>query len=249
MSNASTLTGPIQGAAADLLSNSSTQLHAIGTYCETADGRGFRYAKIGAVSTVPGKVYAAAAWDSTNQAPVGGLAVAAQSIGDTSVTLTGSLTLAANLLQNGYMATDVTPGQGYLYKVAGNTAVTAAANCVVTLADPLQIALTTSSKVVFVKHPYDSVIVSPGGASTGQPVGVATSTIITNANFGWLQTFGACAVLSGVATSISLPGVPVTVSASTAGSVIVSTAILPTIGWAMQLFTATEYNLIYLTIH
>jgi hypothetical protein len=101
---------------------------------------------------------------------------------------------------------------------------------------------------VFVKHPYDSIIINPGGASTGQPVGVATSTIITNGNFGWIQTYGACNVLAGVATSISLPGVPVTVSASTAGSVIVATAVLPTIGWAMQLFTATEYQLIYLTI-
>lgn len=248
MTNASTLTGPITAAAADLLSNSSQQLHVLGGYCETADGRGFRYAKVGATSTVPGKVYAAAAWDSTNQAPVGGLAVAAQAIGDTSVTLTGSLTLAANLLANGYMAVNITPGQGYLYKVAGNTAVASAANAVVTLADPLAVALTTASKVTFVKHPYDSIIVSPGGASTGQPVGVAT-TILTNAQYGWIQTYGACSVLAGVATSISLPGVPVTVSASTAGSVIVATAILPTIGWAMQLATATEYDLIYLTIH
>lgn len=246
--NQTTLTGPVLAAAADILSNSSQQLHVVGAYCETADGRGFRYTKVGAVSTVPGKVYAAAAWDSTNQAPVGGLAVAAQAIGDMSVTLTGTLTLAANLLANGYLATDVTPGQGYLLKIAGNTAVASAANCVVTLADPIPVALTTASKVVLVKHPYDQIIVSPGGASTGQPVGVA-QTIVTNAQFGWIQTFGAAAVLSGVATSISLPGVPVTVSATTAGSVIVATAILPTIGWAMQLFTATEYQTIYLTIH
>lgn len=248
MTNSTTLTGPVTAAAADLGSDSSTQLHVLGAYIETADGRGFRYAKNGAVATIPGKVYAAAAWDSTNQAPVGGLAVAAQSIGDTSVTLTGSLTLAANLLANGYMSVNITPGQGYLYKVRGNTAVTSAANCVVTLNDPLQVALTTASKVTFVKHPYDQIIVSPGGASTGQPVGVSTYAV-TAAQFGWVQTYGACSVLSGVATSISLPGVPVTVSASTAGSVIVATAVLPTIGWAMQLFTATEYDLIYLTIH
>lgn len=248
MTNSTTLTGPVLAAAADLGSDTAQQLHAVGAYIETADGRGFRYAKNGATATVVGKVYAAAAWDSTNQAPVGGLAVAAQSIGDTSITLTGSLTLAANLLANGYAAINITPGQGYLYKVKGNTAVAGAANCVVTLADPIQVALTTASKVTFVKHPYDQIIVSPGGASTGQPVGVSTY-IITAAQFGWIQTYGACNVLSGVATSISLPGVPVTVSASTAGSVIVATAILPTIGWAMQLFTATEYDLIYLTIH
>lgn len=248
MTNATTLVGLPQ-VTVDLLSNSSTQLMPLGSYSETADGRGFRYAKIGATSTVPGKLYTAPAFDSTNQNPVGGLAVAAQAIGDTSVTLTGTLTFTAGLLAGGYLATDVTPGQGYLYKIANNTAVTAAANCVITLADPLQVALTTASKVVLTTHPYAGVIVSPGGASTGQPVGVATGTIITNANFGWLQTYGACAILSGVATSISLPGVPVSPSATTAGSVIVSTAVLPQIGWAMQLFTATEYQMVYLTIH
>ncbi len=248
MTNQSTLTGPVTVVAADLKSNSSTQLQTLGAYVETADGRGFRYAKVGGTSTVPGKVYVSATWDSTNQAPVGGLATAAAAIGDVDVTLTASLTLAVNLLAGGYLVTDVTPGEGYIYKIKGNTAVAAAANCVVTLDDPLVVALTTSSNVVLVKHPYDAVIVSPGAASTGAPVGVATS-IITNAYYGWLQTFGPAPVLAGVATSISLPGVPVTVSASTAGSVIVSTAILPTIGWAMQLFTATEYQIVYLTIH
>lgn len=248
MTNASTLTGPVVSAAADLLSDSSRQLHTLGSYCETADGRGFRYFKCGATATVPGKVYAAAAWDNTNQAPVGGLEVAAAAIGDTSVTISTSTTLAANLLAGGYMVTDVTPGQGYIYKIAGNTATSGAANAVLTLADPLIIALTTASNIVLVKHPYDSVIVSPGGASTGQPVGVS-SYIVTASQYGWMQTYGAAPVLAGVATSISLPGVPVTVSASTAGSVIVSTAILPTIGWAMQLMTATEYQLVYLTIH
>jgi hypothetical protein len=232
----------------DILVDSSTQTLPLGAYAETNDGRGFRYAKIGATSTVPGKVYVSAAWDSTNQAPVGGLAVAASAIGANTVTLTGSLTLAANLLAGGYLVTDVTPGQGYIYRIKSNTAVAGAVNCVITLDDPLIVALTTSSKVVLVKHPYDQVIVSPGGASTGAPVGVSVG-IITNAQFGWLQTFGTSVVLSGVATSISLPGVPVTPSASTAGSVIVSTAVLPTIGWAMQLYTATEYQTIFLTIH
>ena len=240
------LAGAVQISGQDVNTTSSTQQMTLGAYAETPDGRGYRYCLNGAVSTVPGKVYVSAAWDSTNQAPVGGLAVAAPAaIGATSVSVTVT-TLAANLMAGGYLSVAITPGQGYLYKIKGNTV--AATTSTITLEDPLVVALTTSSKVVFVKHAYDSIIVSPGGASTGAPVGVA-STIITNAQYGWIQTYGPASVLSGVATSISLPGVPVTVSASTAGSVIVSTAILPTIGWAMQLFTATEYDIIYLTIH
>jgi len=243
----STLVGPTTIVGADLRSNLATAVHQIGTYVETADGRGFRYAKIGATATVPGKLYVAAAWDSTNFAPVGGLETAAAAIGDTTVTITTSTTVAANLLAGGYLVTDITPGQGYTYRIKSNLA-SSAGNLVITLDDPIVVALTTASNVVLVKHPYDQVIVSPGGASTGHPVGIA-NTIITAAQFGWVQTYGACAILAGVATSISLPGVPVVPSASTAGSVIVATAILPTIGWAMQLMTATEYQMIYLTIH
>ena len=246
---ATRLTGFATVSGQDVASTSSTQQMPIGSYMETADGRGYRYALVGATATVPGKVYAAAVWTTSSLMPVGGLGLAAAALGATQVTLTDSLTIAANQLAGGYLFINITPDQGYTYLVASNTAVSGATGCVVTLADPIVgAALTTASKATIVKHPYDSIIVSPGGASTGQPVGVAT-TVITAAQYGWIQTYGACAVLAGVATSISLPGVPVTPSASTAGSVIVSTAILPTIGWAMQLMTATEYDGVFLTIH
>jgi len=244
----STLVGPTTVVGADLRSNLAIAAHSIGTYVETADGRGFRYAKVGATATVQGKLYVTSARDNTNLTPVGGLETAAAAIGATEVTITTSTTLAANLLAGGYFITDVTPGEGYTYRIKGNTATSGAANCVITLEDPIVVALTTSSNVVLARHSYDSILVSPGGASTGHPVGIA-NTVITAAQFGWVQTYGACAILAGVATSISLPGVPVVPSASTAGSVIVATAILPTIGWAMQLFTATEYQMVYLTIH
>lgn len=241
------LSGAVQVAGADILSNSSVQQMALGAYAETSDGRGFRYAKVGATATIPGKIYAAAAWDVVNQAPAGGLA-ATGAINTTTVTVSTSTTMAANLLAGGYLVTALTPGQGYTYRIKSNTATAGAAGLVIELEDPLVVALTTGADVVLVKHAYDQIIVSPGGASTGMPVGVAT-TAITAAYYGWVQTFGTCAVLAGVSTSVSLPGVPVTPSASTAGSTIVSTAILPTIGWAQQLFTATEYNIVYLLIH
>lgn len=231
----------------DLLVDSTVQQHRLGSYAETADGRGFRYVLMGGTSAVPGKLYTASAFSQANDSPVGGLAVAAAAIGATQVTITTSTTHTANILAGGYLVTDVTPGQGQIYRIKGNTAVTSAANMVVYLDDPIIVALTTASSVVLTASPYSNVIVSPGGASTGIPVGIATY-VITNANYGWLQTHGPSVVLSGVATSLSLPGVPVCPSASTAGSVIVSTAILPTIGWIMHLFTATEYGLVFLTI-
>ena len=66
---ASTLTSAPQIMGADLLSNSSIQLMPIGCYAETPEGRGYRYAKVGAVATVPGKVYQGPALDATNLQP------------------------------------------------------------------------------------------------------------------------------------------------------------------------------------
>ena len=71
------LTGFPQLSGQDLLTNSSTQTMPLGAYMETADGRGFRYAKNGAVATVAGKVYQSSALDATNLQPSGGLGVAA----------------------------------------------------------------------------------------------------------------------------------------------------------------------------
>lgn len=244
----SSLSGVPQVFGADLLANSSTQEQSLGSYVETSDGRGYRYAKVGATSTVPGKVYASSAFDVTNFSPAGGLSVAAQAIGDTQVTVSTSTTVAANALAGGFLTVAITPGQGYLYRIKSNTATAGVVGLIIYLDDPILVALTTSSKVVVTKHPYDAVIVKPASASTGVPVGVATS-IITNGQFGWLQTYGPCLVLTGVDTSLTTPGVPISPSAATAGAVLVSTAILPTIGWAMHLLTATEYNLVFLTIH
>ena len=45
----------------DVFVSSSIQQMPLGVYAETSDGRGFRYAKMGAVAAVPGKVYQGAA--------------------------------------------------------------------------------------------------------------------------------------------------------------------------------------------
>jgi hypothetical protein len=242
---ASKLTGPVQLFAGDLLSNSSAQQMSFGAYGETSDGRGFRYCGVGAVSTVAGKVYQGVALDATNLQPSGGLAVAAAAIGATQVTLTGSLTIAANLVASGYLSVDVTPGQGYLYKIASNTAVAAATGCVITLEDPLIVALTTSSKVILVQHPYSAVVVEPG-TPTSVIVGVAPS-ILTNANFGWMQTYGPASVLF---TGTGVAGKAVgSLSGGTSGSVAPAIAATNILGYHMATGITGEYAFVYLTLH
>jgi len=239
-----TLTGFAQVAAQAILTESSSALHTLGTYMETADGRGFRYSKVGAVATVAGKVYQGPALDATNLQPSGGLTPAAAAIGDTSVTISSSITVAANLLAGGYMSVVVTPGQGYTYRVKGNTAVSAAAGMVVTLEDPIQVALTTSSRVIFTKHPYDGIVIEPG-TPTARIAGVPTA-IYSASSFAWAQTKGPCAVLftgTGVAGKVvgSLTG-------GTSGSMAPAIAATNIGGEQMATGITGEYSMIYLRI-
>jgi len=240
---ATSLTGPLQIAPADIYSNSATQLANVGAVAHTTDGRKFRYVKVGAVATVAGKVYQGPALDATNMQPTGGLTPSAGvAIGGTQITISSSITLAANQLTGGFMSVDVTPGQGYTYKIKGNTAVSGAGGCVVTLEDPLVVAITTDSRIIFVSHPCNGVVIEPG-TPTGPLVGVAPC-IITAGYYGWLQVGGPAACLF---TGTGVAGKAVgSLSGGTSGSLapcIAETAIL---GHHMATSISGEYAMINL---
>jgi len=238
-----TLSGFAVTSAQNILANTTLQGHVLGTYIETADGRGYRYAKVGAVATVAGKVYQGPALDATNQQLSGGFAVAAAAIGATEVVTTSTLTLAANLLAGGYMSVVVTPGQGYTYLIKGNTVASAAA-VTVTLEDPLVIALTTASKVIFTKHPLDGIVIEPG-TPTAKIAGVPNAIFSVGA-FAWIQTRGACAVLfTGTGAAGKVVG---SLSGGTSGSMAPAIAATNIGGEHMATGITTEYSFVYLTI-
>jgi hypothetical protein len=187
----------------DLFTSVSTQGTDLGAFATSGDGRSFRYHLNGAVTQVPGKVYQGPAQDATNQTPAGGLATAAAAIGATQVTITTSTTIAVNLLAGGYMSVAVTPGQGYMYKIKSNTATAGATGLVITLEDPLIVALTTASRVIFNLNPFNGAVVAPG-TITGTILGVSIYPIV-NAQYGWIQTHGQCsALLTGTFASAGL---------------------------------------------
>lgn len=231
--------------AVDLFANNTTQQMPIGSYVETSDGRGFRYCKVGAVSTVAGKVYQGPALDATNYQPSGGLTPAAAAIGDTTITISTSTTVAVNALAGGYLSVVVTPGQGYLYLIKSNTVTAGAAGLVIVLEDPLKVALTTSSRVIVTPHPYSGAVIEPG-TPTGVILGVAPS-IITNACFGWMQTFGAASVLF---TGTGVAGKAVgSLTGGTSGSAAPAIAATNILGYHIATGITGEYALVFLTIH
>jgi hypothetical protein len=228
----------------DVFSNSATQQLPLGVYAETSDGRGFRYALVGAVSTVAGNVYQSPAQDTTNYNPSGGLSISAAAAGSTTITLTSSVTIALNALAGGLVMVNVGTGVGQTFKIYGNTAVSGATGCVITLEDPIRVALDTSSKIDLKVNPYNGIIVAPS-TMTGEIVGVASS-IITNGYYGWIQTRGlASCLFTGTGTAGTAVGV---LQGGTIGSLAPAIAGTPIVGHCAGTVITGEYGAINLTL-
>lgn len=240
----SALKGDILVTPQEIYTVTTTQGTDLGARATTGDGRVYRYALNGAVAVLPGKVYQGAAQDTTNQNPSGGISVAAAAVGATQITLTSSLTLAANLLSGGFMSVNVTPGQGYTYKVRSNTAVAAAANCVVTLEDPIQVALTTASKVVFSLGAYNGIVVTPA-TLTAAIAGVGVSPIAVG-GYGWIQTRGpVSALVAGTPAVGTGVGCPAAGTIGAFGAQVAGGAIA---GHMLGTGVAAEYDLVQLCL-
>ena len=205
----SQLTGTLNATGQSLYSSSANPQHFLGEEISSNDGRRFRYAKVGATALVPGKLYQNVA----ETTAIEDLTPAAAAIGDTTITITSSVTLTANQLAGGYAVITVTPGQGYQYKIKSNPAVTSA-GVTITLEDPINIALTTSSRVDLIPSQYASIVVNPTSA-TGSVVGAAVYPVAAG-EYGWIQVSGPCALLADGAITV---GTNVIASNAVAGAV------------------------------
>lgn len=223
----------------ELFTSSATQGIDLGAFATSGDGRAFRYVLAGATALVPGKLQQSAAEDTTNWE---NLTPAAAAIGATTITITTSTTNAVNVFANGYMVVTVTPGQGYMYQVKSNAA-SAAGNLTVVLADPIQVALTTSSRIDFIPSPYMNAIVNPTTA-TGTVIGAAIYPIAA-AQYGWVQTHGPASVL---AQGTVVVGSQVAASSTTAGAVVATSGVLANVGYAITGIATTEYGAIFLQV-
>src|SRR5262249_22453603 len=113
--------------------------------------------------------------------------------------------------------------------------------------DPIQVALTASSRVGLVHNPYKNVIVNPTTA-TAAVCGVA-GYIITATQYGWLTTWGPASVLINGTLGV---GIAVVISATTAGAVDVAAVAAEintrTIGHMMQVGVSTKNNFVNVRI-
>jgi len=222
---------------------SSAPEHQLGTIGCTEDGRKFRYCKVGGPALVAGDVIQSPAEDTYEES----LAPTAAAIGATQVTVTTGAAVTAGLFEGGYMVVTNTPGNGTYYKIKRHDVTSGAASCVITLYQPLIVALTSSSRVDLIKDPYNGVIQNPS-TSSGCIVGVAVKALTAN-YYGWIQTGGVCSVLAGGTVGV---GKIVVANLGTAASAIVgantATETMPLLGRAVASGTNGENCAVYLQL-
>ncbi len=210
--------------------SSATALHSIGERAVTADGRTYRYCLVGAVALVVGNALQARIEDTDHD----DVTVRATDAGSTELLITtgsGNGALDANEYAGGFAVIDTTPGLGYTYKIDHHAAIAASTNGSLFLdkADPIQVALTASSKVTLVRSPYNGVIQFPVTTATNVCVGGAIYPV-TEAQYGWIQSGGPGA---GLIAGTPGAGLPVTAIGATAGALTVHSAELGTVAKMM----------------
>lgn len=221
----------------------SDQKLELGTTGVTPDGRKYRYGKQNAsTAALVGKLYQAVAQTTGWQS----LSVAAAAIGSKTVTTTSTMTATLNLLAGGYLVVNTNVGIGWTYKIAGNTACSGAV-CTITLEDPIQVALDTTSTVDLVANPFSAIEIWDYSNHDATVVGVAASPIPAS-DYGWYQIKGPCGVLvdsGGIAV-----GLDVSASDDVDGAVgpLEEEATSVYVGRAMTAASSTEYGMVDLNI-
>lgn len=211
-------------------SNDASLATQVGQRFNSADYREFVLVQNGAVALVAGNLIQGPASIGANHT---GLAVVSNAaIGATQISVTaGGTLITANQYAGGFAVISAGTGIGQTLRIASNSSATSSGTCVLTLEDPLSVAITSStSKVSLTLNPYGSqygtalgthgVIISPT-SSTGPSIGVtvypipATSSSVLS--YGFIQCRGAVACLNDANTAIGLDVMP---SSSVAGAVL-----------------------------
>ena len=187
----------------------SEQKHKLGTRDITPDGRVFYYAEASNTAIARGGnlvngIAAVAAHDMD-------LAAAAASAGAITFTTSTSLTVTKDQYKDAYVYVNDGPGEGEIYRVKSNTAVSSATGLSITIDEPdgIATAFTTDTKFGLMYSPYKDIhIVDGNGTPTTGVVGVTTAPVTAD-YFCWVQTSGPAAVLIGAQVGIVGDGISV----------------------------------------
>lgn len=189
----------------NMFESSSTQKHPLGSRGCTPDGRVFRYVLAGAVDLIAGTVIQSPA-DIAGGHTLTLNTTTQTGIGASALSMTCASSIAANFYREGYAIIASSAGAGYMYQLDSHAAVSTGATGLFPFYAPLDAntlvtAITTTTTVTLTPNKYAGVVIVPAATATGLVVGVATY-VITAAQYGWIQTWGPCAVLGNAACAM-----------------------------------------------
>ena len=252
---------PQVGADTDIFETHSSPRYAIGHMYERADGARFRYAHFGALAMVPGLLMAQD-FSESGTAKIDDIVVAPTSatkpgderlnpgaLGSRYVQVKAGAT-TADQFAGGYFWTNDGTGEGYTYRIKGNTAVgtPATGQHYIELYEPLQVALDTSTDIGIYGNKYAN-LESATAATDAIPVGVNMAIITDSTSvYGWVMTRGVVAIKQDA--SAPALGDMVELSSATEGNMSdASTAVVgimgteALIGVCLDPGASTEYTL------
>lgn len=229
-------------------SSSATQQHRLGTQAYTRNGCTFRYVQAGEL-LVTGTVVQAPAQLTNHQVRTPTVTTYG-AVGDTRLVVTlGNTAAAANLYTEGWAIVDTTPGLGYMYAITYHAAVLANGVITAHLAKdtPIQVALTTDSRISFQQNPWKNVIIAPT-TLTGTIVGVAVYPIASG-EYGWVQTGGPGSVLqSEVVSGAAVGAMVVGKTTGVAGGAAIFSSTFPVVGTMMVTAVDTLNQAVFLQL-
>lgn len=226
----------------DVRDITSTQAELLGAYAETVDGRGYRYAGSAAVAIAVARLCSSANVvanhiNRTATAMSAGATAGSVAIGNTAAT--------QDQYAGGLLVVNASTGGGTAYRISGNSAAAGNGTVQFGLEEPIQVALTTASKVSLIANPYSQVIVVASTISIN-PVGVPNVAFAAS-SFGWLQRKGLCSVLNDGVVTKGAGAIP-SDAVDGAVEIEVTGTVTRRVGIAPEATVDTEFRLIELTI-
>jgi hypothetical protein len=169
-----------------------TQETDLGRFIDFQDGRRFRYCQADAAITRGHMAAAGAVVANDNTVTQTAMTVALSNgyIGEKEVSVLLAAATTAHLYADGFLSIEGGLGLGYLYRIKDNKAGGAlyTTPCILTLYDPIVIALDATSIISLTKLKYKDVVVAPTTV-VREPIGVPLIDITDNYYF-WAQTRG-----------------------------------------------------------
>jgi hypothetical protein len=212
-------------------------------YRQDSTGRSWHYAEAGGSDLDPGKLAVAATVDAQR---INLSFASAPAVGDKVVSITiGTGNAAADDFEDGWLVVQDGTGEPNLYPIEGHNAITASTAGNIYLKEAIRTAgATAQTGCDLLKNRYKDIVISV--TDHADPLAGVPNVTIPDTEYGWVQTWGACAVWADEAVAA---GAALTSGDTTAGQVEIQTAGDPLVGHAgMTALVEDEYKLVHLAI-